>query len=99
MSNEKSFEDLYRELEDTVRKLESGDLPLAESLTLFEAARSWPNSATPCWMAPNSASANLAPVLTAAWTRCRSRAGKTDDTNTSRRRCMTWCITGPCGCR
>ncbi len=36
MSNEKSFEDLYRELEDTVRKLESGDLPLAESLALFE---------------------------------------------------------------
>ena len=31
-----SFEDLYRELEDTVRKLESGDLPLAESLALFE---------------------------------------------------------------
>lgn len=36
MSNEKSFEDLYRELEETVRKLESGDLPLAESLALFE---------------------------------------------------------------
>lgn len=36
MSNEKSFEELYRELEDTVRKLESGDLPLAESLALFD---------------------------------------------------------------
>ncbi len=36
MSDEKTFEDLYRELEDTVRKLESGDLPLAESLALFE---------------------------------------------------------------
>ncbi len=36
MSNDKSFEDLYRELEDTVRKLESGDLPLEEALTLFE---------------------------------------------------------------
>ncbi len=36
MSSEKSFEDLYRELEDTVRKLESGDLPLTESLALFE---------------------------------------------------------------
>lgn len=36
MADEKSFEDLYRELEDTVRKLESGDLPLAESLALFE---------------------------------------------------------------
>lgn len=35
MANEKSFEELYRELEDTVRKLESGDLPLAESLALF----------------------------------------------------------------
>lgn len=44
MSNEKSFEDLYRELEETVRKLESSDpstgsgqaLTLAESLALFE---------------------------------------------------------------
>lgn len=36
MSNEKTFEDLYRELDETVRKLESGDLPLAESLVLFE---------------------------------------------------------------
>lgn len=36
MSTEKSFEDLYRELEETVRKLETGDLPLADSLTLFE---------------------------------------------------------------
>jgi len=36
MSDEKSFEYLYRELEDTIRKLESGDLPLAESLALFE---------------------------------------------------------------
>lgn len=31
-----SFEDLYRELEATVRKLEAGDLSLAESLALFE---------------------------------------------------------------
>lgn len=36
MPNEQSFEDLYHELEDTVRKLESGDLPLAESVILFE---------------------------------------------------------------
>jgi exodeoxyribonuclease VII small subunit len=36
MSTEKSFEDLNRELEDTVRRLESGDLPLAEALALFE---------------------------------------------------------------
>ena len=36
MSTEKSFEDLSRELEDTVRKLEAGDLPLAETLALFE---------------------------------------------------------------
>jgi exodeoxyribonuclease VII small subunit len=36
MSTEKSFEDLYRELEDTVRKLELGDLPLAQALTLYE---------------------------------------------------------------
>jgi exodeoxyribonuclease VII small subunit len=31
-----SFEDLHHELEETVRKLESGDLPLAEALALFE---------------------------------------------------------------
>lgn len=36
MSNNPSFEDLYRELEETVRKLESGNLSLAESLALFE---------------------------------------------------------------
>lgn len=30
------FEDLYRELEETVRRLEAGDLSLAESLALFE---------------------------------------------------------------
>jgi exodeoxyribonuclease VII small subunit len=44
MSTEISFEDLYRELEETVRKLETGDpstgsgqaLPLAEALALFE---------------------------------------------------------------
>jgi len=33
---EVSFESLYQELEETVRRLESGDLPLAESLALFE---------------------------------------------------------------
>jgi len=36
MPTKKSFEDLYRELEATVGKLESGDLPLAEGLALFE---------------------------------------------------------------
>lgn len=36
MSKEKSFEDLYRELEETVRKLESGESSLADSLALFE---------------------------------------------------------------
>jgi len=36
MSDELTFEDLYRELEDAVRRLEVGDLPLAESLALFE---------------------------------------------------------------
>lgn len=33
---ELSFEELYRRLEETVRKLEAGDLSLAESLALFE---------------------------------------------------------------
>jgi exodeoxyribonuclease VII small subunit len=36
MPNEQSFEVLCRELEDTVRKLEAGDLPLSETLALFE---------------------------------------------------------------
>jgi exodeoxyribonuclease VII small subunit len=31
-----SFEEIYRELEETVRRLESGELSLAESLALFE---------------------------------------------------------------
>ena len=33
---EKRFEDAMRELEDIVKRLESGDLPLDESLTVFE---------------------------------------------------------------
>lgn len=33
---ELSFEDLYHALEETVRRLESGELPLAEALALFE---------------------------------------------------------------
>ena len=36
MIEERTFEELYCELEETVRKLETGDLPLAESLALFE---------------------------------------------------------------
>ena len=31
-----TFEELYRELEETVRRLEAGDLTLDESLALFE---------------------------------------------------------------
>jgi exodeoxyribonuclease VII small subunit len=33
---EPTFEALFRELEDTVRRLEAGDLTLAQSLALFE---------------------------------------------------------------
>ncbi len=37
MDNEdRPFETLYRELEETVQRLESGELSLAESLALFE---------------------------------------------------------------
>jgi exodeoxyribonuclease VII small subunit len=36
MIEERTFEELYCELEETVRKLEAGDLALAESLALFE---------------------------------------------------------------
>ena len=36
MGNEKSFETSLAELEDIVAKLEDGDLPLEESLGLFE---------------------------------------------------------------
>ncbi len=35
---DRSFEELYRELEETVRRLEAGDLALADSLALFERA-------------------------------------------------------------
>lgn len=31
-----SFEEAFRELEETVRQLEAGDLPLDESIALFE---------------------------------------------------------------
>ncbi|MCA0459006.1 MAG: exodeoxyribonuclease VII small subunit [Chloroflexi bacterium] len=37
--NELSFEKAYEELEDIISKLESGDLPLEESVTLFERGR------------------------------------------------------------
>jgi exodeoxyribonuclease VII small subunit len=33
---EKRFEDAMRELEDIIKRLESGDLPLEESLKIFE---------------------------------------------------------------
>jgi exodeoxyribonuclease VII small subunit len=33
---ELSFEEAYRELEATVRRLEEGDLPLAEALACYE---------------------------------------------------------------
>ncbi len=36
MIEERTFEELYYELEETVGKLEAGDLALAESLALFE---------------------------------------------------------------
>ena len=35
-SPDMSFEDALRALEDVVRKLESGDVPLDESITLYE---------------------------------------------------------------
>jgi exodeoxyribonuclease VII small subunit len=37
-TDDRSFEQLYGELEETVRRLESGDLALADSLALFERA-------------------------------------------------------------
>jgi exodeoxyribonuclease VII small subunit len=37
-TDDRSFEELYGELEETVRRLESGDLALADSLALFESA-------------------------------------------------------------
>lgn len=36
MIEERTFEELASELDETVRKLEAGDLSLAESLALFE---------------------------------------------------------------
>jgi exodeoxyribonuclease VII small subunit len=38
MSNAASFEGLYRELEDTIQRLEAGDLGLEESLALYTRA-------------------------------------------------------------
>lgn len=38
MSDIPSFEALYRELEETVRRLEAGDLTLDDSLTLYDRA-------------------------------------------------------------
>jgi exodeoxyribonuclease VII small subunit len=38
MSDDKSFETLYGELEDAVRQLEAGDLSLEESLAIFARA-------------------------------------------------------------
>ena len=35
---ERTYEELNRELAETVQKLEAGDLPLEKSLTLFERA-------------------------------------------------------------
>ena len=35
-SEDQSFESLYHELESTIAKLEAGDLPLDESLALFQ---------------------------------------------------------------
>ncbi len=37
--NELSFETAYEELESIITKLESGDLPLDDSVTLFERGR------------------------------------------------------------
>ncbi|MBA3871985.1 MAG: exodeoxyribonuclease VII small subunit [Chloroflexota bacterium] len=37
--NELSFETAYEELEGIISKLESGDLPLDDSVTLFERGR------------------------------------------------------------
>ncbi len=37
--NELSFETAYAELESIITKLESGELPLEESVTLFERGR------------------------------------------------------------
>jgi len=36
MAKEPTFEELYGQLEEKARKLEQGNLPLAESLTLYD---------------------------------------------------------------
>jgi exodeoxyribonuclease VII small subunit len=36
MKSEKSFEDLLKELKEITRKLESGNLPLEDSIKLFQ---------------------------------------------------------------
>ena len=59
MSTEKSFEDLYRELEETVRKLETGDLAAGRGAGIVRARDDFGRAVQqPCWMAPNCTSAS-----------------------------------------
>lgn len=55
---ELSFEDALLELEQTVAELESGNLTLDASLSLFSAAAGWPPAAAFCWIRLNSESSS-----------------------------------------
>ena len=81
MSTEKSFEDLNRELEDTVRKLESGDLPLAEALALFERGTTL---AEQCNTLLDGAELHVRQLMTrpdGGWWRNPLRTDRADETN------------------
>jgi hypothetical protein len=55
---ELSFEEALLELEQTVAQLESGNLTLEASLSLFERGRRWPSTVAVCWTRPSCASSN-----------------------------------------
>ena len=50
---ELTFEQAFAELEESVRTLERGDLPLEESLALYERGQNWRRIARSGWMRRN----------------------------------------------
>ena len=44
-----TFEQSLQRLDEIVRRMEKGDVPLEEALSLFERARGWQAPAAACW--------------------------------------------------
>ena len=49
----KTFEEAMQRLEQIVRTMERGEVPLEESLKLFQEALPWSKAAESCWMKRN----------------------------------------------